>query len=186
MKLLILLACLAALIYLQSCGGRMIKNDGADTSLRSSDGTGGNNKVAASKATDNLVIKDAKDLIGYWVGKFEADVAIDPIYAGERTAWDYTNKINISIDEINGDTVKGHSVVAGNYRPFLGTVEKERSVFRFYAQEPGDDKYDGIFKFSISQGDSVLAGTWKANHKIRIPARKYALSKKIFHYNPHL
>jgi hypothetical protein len=183
MKQLIRFGCLAALIYLQSCGGKMIKNDAAQSEQTPSVTTDTSIKAPVPKATTNLYIKNAGDLIGYWVGKFEPDTAIEPIHVGERNAWDYSNKINISIDVIKGDTVNGHSVVAGNNRPFTGIVEKDGSIFRFSVQEPGDDKYDGKFKFSVSQSDSVLIGTWKANNKIRIPARKYVLVKKLFRYD---
>jgi hypothetical protein len=183
MKQLIRFGCLAALIYLQSCGGKMIKNDAAD-SVQKPQAHVSHTKIPVPIATDNLVIKDTKDLTGYWVGLFEPDTSVNPLAAGDRDVWNYANKINISIDKIDGDQVKGHSVVAGNFRPFTGTVEKEGPVYQFYAQEPGDDKYDGIFKFSISTGDSVLNGTWKANGNVKIRQRKYGLTKKLFHYDP--
>ena len=35
------------------------------------------------------------------------------------------NKIKISIDSIQKDKIRGHSVVAGNYRPFSGTIRPQ-------------------------------------------------------------
>jgi hypothetical protein len=54
------------------------------------------------------------------------------------------------------------------------------------ANEPGDDKHDGIFTFQI-QGDSLLVGKWKAyNSKLEISKRKYELAKKQFNYDPNI
>jgi len=181
MKLLLRLGCLACLIYLQSCGGSMIKNKSADSAQIVSKGPVGP-KIPVPVATANLVIKDVKDLSGYWVGDFEADMSFkDARMRGETTS--EVNKINISIDAIDGEKVSGHSIVAGNFRPFTGTVKKEGTIYEFSAKEPGDDKYDGAFTFNIAEGDSTLNGTWRANNKIRIPARKYSLKKRIFRYD---
>ena len=185
MKPLLRLACLAALVYLQSCGSGMIKNDTAETSQ--TEDTGQKKPIAhvyVPKANGNLTINSEKDLIGYWVGSFKPDTTQKIITTGEYYAWDFSNRINISIDFISDNNVIGHSVVAGNVRPFKGTVQKDSAAWRFDVQEPGDDKYDGKFKFSAATGDTTLAGTWIANKKIRIPRRRYLLTKKIFKYDP--
>lgn len=181
MKLFLRLGCLACLIYLQSCGGSMIKNKAADSGQTVTKSVA-HPKIPVPVATDNLVIKEEKDLTGYWVGDFEADMPVkDARMRGETTS--EVNKINISIDAIDGEKVSGHSIVAGNFRPFTGTVKKEGTIYQFSAKEPGDDKYDGAFTFNIAEGDSALNGTWRANNNIRIPARKYSLTKKLFHYD---
>lgn len=174
-------------IWLLSSCTSAIKND-TDTppdevqGIRSTPGT----NPVGPHGNANLVVGNESDLIGYWVGMFEpdTDIAMEGVYAGEKHAWDYSNKINISIDEIRGEQVKGHSVVAGNNRPFAGKMTVTPNGFAFQLNEPGDDKYDGVFTFMINTGDSMLQGTWKANKKIRISSRKYALTKKIFRYNP--
>jgi len=95
------------------------------------------------------------------------------------------NKINISIDKIEGTKVIGHSVVAGNDRPFEGTIQEiDNGLFEFKVKEPGDDKYDGVFSFTI--GDNSLEGSWKAYKKIEIQEREYSLEKKVFEYNPNI
>ncbi len=134
----------------------------------------------------NTQIKDVQDMYGYWVGyfrnandeDFEKNVAAD-----EGLYWARENKINISIDEISGDKVSGHSVVAGNNRPFSGTFTENNGAYNFQVAEPGDDKYDGKFTFMIKKDDTLLTGTWKAFKKINIQERKYELTKKIFSYN---
>lgn len=139
-------------------------------------------------ATTNVSIISQNDLIGFWVGYFrnanenEYDKSV---YADEALSWTRENKINISIDEISGNGVKGHSVVAGNNRPFTGTVNEEKDGFVFIVSEPGDNKYDGTFSFSIQKNDSLLSGTWKSFKVIEIQKRKYELTKKIYKYNPN-
>lgn len=54
----------------------------------------------------------------------------------------------------------------------------------FHVKEPGDDKYDGEFKFTISE--DKLTGKWTAYKNIDIKNRKYELTKKVFAYNPDI
>jgi len=121
---------------------------------------------------------DHKDLLGYYVGYFQA------INLGEivNKGGSYTNKINISIDLIKNDSLFGHSVVAGNSRPFKGVFNQE--LVSALVSEPGDDKYDGIFEFIIHPEKSELIGIWSANDStLAVPKRKYELTKKTFIYD---
>lgn len=132
---------------------------------------------------------DIDDLIGFWVGYFEKDeksrYSDKTLYVDEGFIWNRENKINISIDEITDSLVVGHSVVAGNDRPFKGKVEKlYDNSYRFTVKEPGDDKYDGEFSFTIS--NNQLIGKWSAYRDIDIKYRKYTLEKKMFLYNPDI
>lgn len=138
---------------------------------------------------------DKNDLYGYYVGYFEQDVdkEKDKKYLKNEIGinWNKENKINISIDQIKDDsTVVGHSVVAGNDRPFKGSVKKSISekdgaeVYTFSVREPGDDRYDGEFKFSIENGRMI--GKWEAYKNINIKKRKYNLEKRKFEYNPKI
>ena len=123
--------------------------------------------------------------LGFWVGYFEKDIKYGykkNIYADEGFDWNRENKINISIDSIKDTIVVGHSVVAGNNRPFKGKVSVKDGVSFFKVQEPGDHKYDGEFTFTIE--DFTLNGTWEAFNNIDINKRKYNLSPKTFEYNP--
>ena len=130
-------------------------------------------------------------LIGYWVGYFEEDRGKSKsktLYVGEGYTWNRENKINISIDSINSTSVWGHSVVAGNNRPFEGHLEVHihtdtRDTLRLFdVREPGDDQYDGRFMFEIR--NNQLTGTWQAYRSIEIPRRKYTLEQRTFAYNP--
>ncbi len=131
----------------------------------------------------NLIVENEADMIGYWVGMFEPDTNVGEITAGEGFYWNYANKINISIDKIEQGKVWGHSIVAGNDRPFEGTVVFKDNAYSFTLSEPGDDKYDGAFKFTIKKSDSLLNGTWHAFKPIKIPVRGYGLQKMTYTYN---
>ncbi len=146
-----------------------------------------NAKVNPVGTNTVMLVQDQPDLIGFWVGYFkkkntEGSYKKD-IYADEGLYWNRENKINISIDQIADGKVKGHSVVAGNNRPFEGTIKEDETSFAFELSEPGDDKYDGKFSFTIKKDDSKLEGTWKAYKKIDIQEREYKLKKSVFTYN---
>ena len=165
------------------CGDSMIKHGASESAVAA---PAGEVKIPVPVATANKVIKGDEDLTGYWVGAFRSTAAIDSDEINGGIAWYEANKINISIDTISGSKVSGHSIVAGNFRPFTGTVEHTGNAYRFLAKEPGDDKYDGVFNFSIGMGDSVLIGTWTANHQVKTPVRYYNLTKRYFSYNPNI
>jgi len=120
---------------------------------------------------------DHLHLLGFYVGKFKAEK-----YDHDKKP-SYSNKINISINHIKKDSIFGHSVVAGNARPFQGIITKETFAVKTY--EPGDDKYDGVFKFSINPNGKTLKGSWIANDtKLAVTERIYTLSKRKFLYDP--
>lgn len=119
-------------------------------------------------------------------------------YVGMFTALSYKkdkmptweNKINVTIDNIEADKITGHSVVAGNARPFEGTIvpkKTDKSKFDVVVNEPGDDRYDGIFTFTIHPKDKKIVGIWEANDtSLAVNARSYDLEKRNWHYNPKL
>lgn len=99
-------------------------------------------------------------LFGYWVGFF-----------GENN-----NKINIALAKVDGDSIFGHSVCAGNFRSIKGTIEiKEADVYSINMMEPGDNKYDGEFQFEIDVNKKELIGTWK-------PYKQNVLEKENYTY----
>ena len=185
MKPLLQFCCLASLIYMQGCGDSVIKNSTSEPAQAATT-SAPKTEIPVPVATANRVIKDEKDLTGYWVGAFRQDSVFSTheVYMDE-SEWDTANKINISIDNINGNQVSGHSVDAGNLRPFTGTVDHTGDGYHFVVKEPGDDQYDGAFNFTINTGDSVLSGKWKANQKIKTPVRYYDLVKRYFKYDPN-
>lgn len=131
-------------------------------------------------STETVVIENEYDhLLGFWVGYFEADHENKDktVYVDDAYAWNRDNKINISIDQISDTIVIGHSVVAGNDRPFKGVIRQNQFIVR----EPGDNKYDGefIFRFENNQ----IIGNWIAFKNIEIKKRKYTLERKEYKYN---
>lgn len=122
--------------------------------------------------------EDYEHLLGYYVGQFKASGKV-------KTDGTYANKITISINKMTPDSVFGHSVVAGNKRPFKGTFDKNKLVIT--AKEPGDDKYDGTFEFVINDAGQSLNGDWTANDsKLKVTERVYNLSRQDFYYNKNL
>ncbi|HEY1046273.1 MAG TPA: YARHG domain-containing protein, partial [Bacteroidia bacterium] len=138
--------------------------------------------------TNNLKLIELKDLYGYWVGSFIPDIGDEEFdeYADmdDIEHWDHINKITVSIDSISGDSLIGHSVVAGNRRPFKGTIKLDEKMYKIDVNEPGTDPYDGHFEFSIALDGDKISGTWEAYRNIEIKKRRYALKKRLFKYNP--
>ena len=76
------------------------------------------------------------------------------------------NNIILKIDNINQETleVTGVNEVAGNTRPLKGTVQILENMYYFVLNEPGDDKYDGIFEFKIYKNSiNTIEGQWNSN-----------------------
>ncbi|OUS18267.1 YARHG domain-containing protein [Nonlabens dokdonensis] len=143
--------------------------------------------------TPDLIKKEKKstvelEVLGFWVGYFVPDSlsnASDIMVYADEFVWFRENKINISIDSIVENRVVGHSVVAGNNRPFEGKVIfEENRIFSFKVSEPGNESHDGVFEFSISQGE--LNGKWKAYNELEIQHRKYSLKKRRYVYLPDI
>jgi hypothetical protein len=176
MKPILRLAFFAAFVYLQGCGGCIKKSGGTDQDQASKS----KSKFPVPVATDNLTVTDVKDLTGYWTGLF-GPAAADSL----DDAGDYEpgfNKINISIDEIDGTKVKGHTVIAGKVRFFHCELKKNGSKFTFRFVSGADDKADGVFKFGITEGDSLMKGSWNTNSR-NVVNHEYALTKKHFAYD---
>ncbi len=137
----------------------------------------------ALPAENQPVAKKIQPSEGCFLGAFEADK-----YRETEVDYYLSNKITLCVDRIAGDSVFGHSVVAGNSRPFRGIVtEKSEVNLTVVAQEPGDDPYDGAFKFVLIPGSDSLAGIWEANNqKLAVYQRKYSLERRVFSYDPQL
>jgi hypothetical protein len=122
------------------------------------------------------------ELYGNWVGDFIA-VDYDTLtFEGSS----YLHKINLVIKKIEHDTVFGLSIVAGNNRPLIGSIQKKGGKYHIDLNEPGDKKNDGHFEFSID--NDTLQGKWIVNDKKKsiVWERKYKLVKQAFKYNPKL
>jgi hypothetical protein len=88
---------------------------------------------------------DNSNLIGEWKGVFGND------------------QLALTIETVNADgSVSGFNIVKSNRRPLTGSVTKNGDDYNFELKEPGDDKWDGVFKFSIS--GNTASGNWTANN----------------------
>lgn len=139
--------------------------------------------TAANTEAETAPNLDDQLLAGTWVGDFknatnDASKGIDM----QGFYWDRTNKITIELQTIKNGQVQGRSIVAGNDRPFSGTMErKEDGTASFEVKEPGDDRYDGAFSFTIK--DDMLKGTWTAYKDLDVKNRNYELERRQFTYN---
>jgi len=92
------------------------------------------------------------ELIGEWIGAFGND------------------QILINIESINEDgSVTGFNIVKNNKRALTGF----KNGNEFELKEPGDDKWDGVFKFTITE--NIATGTWTANNGKS--TKQFSLSK---------
>jgi hypothetical protein len=96
------------------------------------------------------------------------------------------NKITLLITKAEGDSVIGRSVVGGNDRPFAGIISQKEGKYIVNAKEPGDDKNDGTFSFTIDEANTdQVQGSWVPN----IPKpngtgqKDYVLKRKSFKYD---
>lgn len=123
----------------------------------------------AENATTNIVEASAStipNVLGSYVGAF-----------GD-------NKITVLISKATKDSVRGRSIVGGNDRPFEGTLTNEKNVVHIIAKEPGDNKHDGTFNFSINtENIASILGIWRPFKETSdIKAKDFTLSRKNFAY----
>lgn len=143
------------------------------------------NEVKDSPAEKTKTLQQSSEaknvVLAFYVGSFDAqkmNTEKNPMLQ---------NRINISLDSIKDDMLFGHSVVAGNIRPFKGSFKKENELYIAECKEPGDDKYDGVFTFTLNPQDESIKGSWKSNDKkLAVSERSYDLKKVDFKYDPNL
>ena len=118
--------------------------------------------------------------VGIWSGIFEAD----SINYENKGNFSYRNRISIVITKVKNGEIEGYSISAGNLRPFVGDVITSKDSKYVIAKEPGDHKYDGVFKFNISENGDSIYGKWFSNRTdLPIISRSFNLKKKTFEYN---
>ncbi|SEJ01551.1 YARHG domain-containing protein [Myroides marinus] len=135
-----------------------------------------------AKESDLGIISDFDKKYGLWSGDFEADV----VNHENSGVYSSLNIFTIVVQSIKGKKVEGYSVSAGNVRPFIGEVVETTAAGQYIVvKEPGDHKYDGVFKFTISPDKSSIKGNWYSNRKdLPVISRKFDIKKKDFNYDP--
>ncbi len=178
------LSFILALVFLFSCGETNTKEEkrvnespsASETEVTTTPSTSTIEADNQAVLPENWTIQDIK---GYYVGSFEASKY------HEKKDYSYSNKINISIDELDNGKVEGHSVVAGNNRPFSGSYKQTEKGILILAREPGDDRYDGRFDFTVNPVEQTVEGIWVANDgKLAVYEREYKLARRDFAYDP--
>lgn len=169
--------------FIVSCGKKQEQSNNSGNNTTNS-GTTTENKTFENQTKTET--KNSKlPVIGSYSGAFTASV-----YDNTKD-YVYENRITVFIDSLSGDMMYGHSVVAGNNRPFKGKFTKEGSNYKADVSEPGDDKYDGRFSFKVlideaKTNEIYMEGTWVSNDKkLDVTERKYNLYKKDFSYDPN-
>jgi hypothetical protein len=79
-------------------------------------------------------------------------------YIGTYTGPFGDKSIKLVIEKIDGSNVSGYNIVGTNKRPINGRINN--GIFEL--SEPGTDKWDGIFTFSIK--GNLATGVWKSNN----------------------
>jgi hypothetical protein len=138
--------------------------------------------VSAKSQVSQVLSLPVTSITGSWTGEFEPD---------HGTYWDSKlgdsvtvtpNKITLVISKLEDGNVKGYSVCAGNERPFSGGYDEEDGKIKATLQEPGDNKYDGVFELVISKAEHTLTGKWTPFNKA-LDGRHYNLERKNYKYN---
>ncbi|MDP1801356.1 MAG: YARHG domain-containing protein [Bacteroidota bacterium] len=177
MKLNLLFNCLSALLFMSACGDAKKTEEEQPMHINDTAKIDEGDLALIENTTSPL--SETNPLLGFYVGGFIADIK------DESKLPMYMNKINISVDSIKNDILFGHSVVAGNNRPFKGNILQKENIYTAQVKEPGDDKYDGVFTFTIDANEKTLSGTWTANDKkLPVTKRNYNLKQREFRYDP--
>lgn len=131
--------------------------------------------------TPQLNITSKEDLIGYWVG---TGLSMDTTAtSAEMNEFNY-EKINFSIDSIQGDLVFGHTVWLGKSRAFKGNMQNEGGFYMMSVNQEGDDKWVGTFIANIAQSDSVMNIVWEPQNTKIDQSIDLSLTKSLFAYSP--
>ncbi|THU34773.1 YARHG domain-containing protein [Niastella caeni] len=139
----------------------------------------------AKSGTAQALSQPVSSITGSWVGSFVPDEEVIIVDKNGDSFPATPNKITMFISELEDGNIKGYSVCAGNERPFTGSYEEEGGKIKASLQEPGDNKYDGIFDLVISKSDRTITGKWTPFNKA-IAGRHYILERKNFKYNTAL
>jgi hypothetical protein len=139
-----------------------------------------------SMAIEQSLSQPLTSITGSWTGAFERD--IEEKAEDKETGESYTvpaNKITLFITSLEDGNISGYSVCAGNQRSFSGSYEQEGNNIKASLQEPGDNKYDGVFELTIAKENHTLTGKWTPFDKAQ-GSRHYNLQRKNFKYDTAL
>lgn len=87
--------------------------------------------------------------------------------------------IRIVLNYISPNHAVGYNLHKGLQRNINGKVEETDKTVTLELNEPGDDKYDGVFTLTFQKIDFSCKGTWKANNK-KFGKKSFVLEKMNF------
>lgn len=142
-----------------------------------------NSSDQKSQPKDNASDEKAGGINNNGTASFDESQKIIGSFVGWLGENGNDNKISVLISKVENNHVEGRSIVAGNDRPFTGSLSAEGGQLKISVKEPGDNENDGIFNFTfdISNPDK-LAGNW-ASFKNSTSKKVFTLDRKAFHYN---
>lgn len=127
-----------------------------------------------------LVKDEHTEMYGVWTGFMEVVYDNDEEFSDD----DYRKKLSIKIKRIEDDVVYGKSITAGHARNLEGTYKIESDIIVVKLNEPGTNKYDGIFELRMV--NDSLKGTFKPFKKNEGigSLKNVALVRAEFKYDP--
>lgn len=87
------------------------------------------------------------------------------------------NTLILDITYVNNNNASGFNIVKGNRRNLKGSVEDQGDQFKFVLNEPGSDKYDGVFEFTVDTATLTAKGKWTPNDK-ELAGKEFSLKKR--------
>lgn len=135
------------------------------TSCSSNPAEAGNNVTAEKTALDSAAKEE-------WFPETNFDT-LRGLYTGDFG----DGFINVVLTYVNEKKAIGYNVHKGLQRNISGSVVQKKDQFELTLNEPGDNKFDGIFTLIISKKDGSVNANWTANDP-KIPAKKFKLKKQ--------
>lgn len=86
--------------------------------------------------------------------------------------------ITIVLNYVSGRNVSGYNLHKGLRRNINGVLSENGNKFDFELKEPGDNPFDGNFRFSIDTSNFDLTGWWKPFDSTKTVSKQLALKRK--------
>jgi hypothetical protein len=102
-----------------------------------------------------------------------------------ETRHEYSNKVNLILKKVEGDSVFGQSIIKGKTYSIRGIFKKSSKGFTFNMEELEDKKKYGNYEFSFYK--NKITGFWYAKTtQDDVIRSKFELTKQVFKYDPNL
>lgn len=147
------------------------------------------NKTEAKKVTPKIVVDLHPEFFGNWVGTIDVDSmkTITDTLAIEvsETNQEYSNKVNLVLKKIEGDSIFGQSITKGKTFAIKGVFEKSAKGYQFNMTEMEGSKNVGSYQFSLHK--NKIKGLWYSkNSMTNVVRSSFELTKQVFKYDPNL